>query len=224
MTHLSQCYGYLVEQSIRTHAYSILVTQDFFHSFKKLDLRKNRQKYELLPQVCVLGAQEGSDESPPQMGLLPETITDALAGPVAPILGDTTLQSFLIDWMPLLLIVVLPILCLPFVALGICGGLEQEMKFGARTALRKVSIAARAEVRMGLAAGASRHAAILKKAGFKTGGPSFMKPTSSAVQAGLQKNAVTGGKSPDKSKDRAEELAIKGKAAAGGKTGAKRFY
>jgi len=155
------------------------------------------------------------------MGLLPETITDALAGPVAPIFGDTTLQSFLIDWMPLLLVVVLPVLCLPFVALGICGGLEGDMKFGARTALRKVSIAARAEVRMGIA---GRQAALLKKAGFKTGGPSFMRPTSSAVQAGLEKNRVTGGKSPDKGKDRAEELAIKGKAAAGGKTGAKRFY
>ena len=40
----------------------------------------------------------------------------------------------------------------------------------------------------------------------------------SGVRAGVA------AKSPDQSKSRAEELAIKGKAAAAGKTGAKRFY
>jgi len=158
------------------------------------------------------------------MGSL-ELMKDMLNAPVADFFGDVTLKMLLWDWFPLTLCIIAPLLCIPFVLLGICGSSTSDVKFGARTALRKISLAARADVRMGIA---SKHTALLRAAGFKHGGPSFMQPTANAVEAGLAyqnvRKGVQGGKSPDQAMSKAEELAIKGKAASGGKTGAKRFY
>lgn len=109
---------------------------------------------------------------------------------------------------------VVPFLCVPLVAIGICSG-EQEggIKFGMRMAMKGHMLAVQANIRMGKE---SKETALLKRAGFKKGGPSWMQPTASAVEAGLAKSSVRGKKSPDQSKGRAEEQAIK--------TGASRFY
>jgi len=152
-----------------------------------------------------------------------EVIKDALAGPMpeafAPFVGELTVSELLLEWVPLMLACFLPLLCLPFVALGICGQESEEggIKFGMRTAMKGMMLAVRADIRMGKD---SHQTQLLKKAGFKKGGPSWMQPTSSAVEAGLAAARVRGsppsGKKLDPSKGRAEEKAIK--------TGASRFY
>ena len=118
--------------------------------------------------------------------------------------GDTPLAVVLKDWVPLLACVVLPLLCLPFVALGCCGDRgPPEVKFGARMALRKVSLASRTAIRMGHDA---QYSKLLKSAGFSTTGPSYAKPTSSAVKH-LDKASLA-----QREKNKAEEAAIKAKA------------
>ena len=146
------------------------------------------------------------------------SLSAVLAKPVdalSPITGETTLGVLLLDWLPLIAAAVLPVLCLPFVALGICGGGGEDgggkLKFGMRTALKGMMIAVRADIRMG---NETKHTQLLKKAGFVKGGPSWMKPTGARMQ-----NLSAGArKSPDQTKAKMEEQAIKGK------TGKSRFY
>lgn len=158
-----------------------------------------------------------------------EVVTDFLAGPMPEALqsyvGDLTVVQFLFDWFPLLLVTILPVICIPFVALGICGTeIEQggDLKMGVRRVLKGGMLAVRADIRMHRE---SIHTVMLKKAGFKKGGPRWMQPTSSALESGLARSRVTaacrgsppsGGKSKDQSKGKAEEKAIK--------TGNARFY
>ena len=132
---------------------------------------------------------------------------------------DMTVGDFVFNWLPLLLVNVLPFLCIPFYALGVCLGCgpdpndnEGKLKFGMRHALKGLMIAVRADVRMGRE---SKHTSMLKKAGFKKGGPSWMHPTSAALEYGTAANA-RGGKAKDQSKAKAEEKAIK--------SGNARFY
>ena len=158
-----------------------------------------------------------------------EVVSDFLAGPMPealqPYVGDLTVVQFLIDWFPLLLVTILPVICIPFVALGICGTeIEQggDLKMGVRRILKGGMLAVRADIRMHRE---SIHTVMLKKAGFKKGGPRWMQPTSSALESGLARSRVTaacrgsppsGGKSKDQSKGKAEEKAIK--------TGNARFF
>jgi hypothetical protein len=75
--------------------------------------------------------------------------------------ADTPMEELLLEWLPLALAAVLPMVCLPFVAIGCCGkGSEDEdgakLRFGERTALRKMLIAVRADIRMGIASKAAK--------------------------------------------------------------------
>ena len=71
----------------------------------------------------------------------------------------------LLNWAVLTFVAVAPLLCLPFVALGCCAKKETNMlKFGERTTLRKVFIAVRADMRMGLAVKNSYHKSAFSKA------------------------------------------------------------
>ena len=148
-----------------------------------------------------------------------EVITDFLAGPapagLQPLVGDTVMSVVLLDWIPLLLAAIGPLVCIPFVMLGICGQEAEEgaLKFGMRTAMKGMMIAVRADVRMGRE---TAQTTLLKKAGFKKGGPSWMQPTAAKLESGLAANRVRGSKPTDQSKSKAEEKAIK--------TGASRFY
>ena len=133
---------------------------------------------------------------------------------------DMTVGDFVFNWLPLLLVNVLPFLCIPFYALGVCLGCgpdpndnEGKLKFGMRHALKGLMIAVRADVRMGRE---SKHTSMLKKAGFKKGGPSWMHPTSAALEYGTAGANARGGKAKDQSKAKAEEKAIK--------SGNARFY
>jgi hypothetical protein len=75
--------------------------------------------------------------------------------------GDTPLGELLVSWLPLFLCAVLPLLCMPFVALGLCGDaalLGAKPRFGERTVLRKVMLAVRADMRMGIQSKYSRFA------------------------------------------------------------------
>jgi len=130
--------------------------------------------------------------------------------------------------LPLLFVAVAPIICIPFVFLGICGQSEEEegsIRFGMRTAMKGTMLAVRADIRMGRD---SKQTSLLKKAGFKKGGPRWMQPTASAVEAGLAASRVRGEpkgkKVADQSAARAEENAIKAGAKTPVKTGASRFY
>ena len=137
----------------------------------------------------------------------------ALASPVAtgptPLvqaLQGFTLGSALLEFAPLLYVAVFPLLAAIFAVLGLCNtGGDRAYKFGARTVLRRVVIAVRAETRMGLE---TKHTALLKKAGFASskGAPRHMQPTASALESGLAR------KSPVQSKAKKEEAAIKNKA------------
>ena len=117
-----------------------------------------------------------------------------------------------------MLVVVTPFLSIPFYALGVCLGCgpdpnEGKLKFGMRHAFKGLMIAVRADVRMGRE---SKHTSMLKKAGFKKGGPSWMQPTSSALEYGTAGANARGGKAKDQTKAKAEEKAIK--------SGTARFY
>ena len=90
----------------------------------------------------------------------------ALLGPVV---GDTGLEEFLKEWVPLLLTVVAPLIALPFVALGICGGGADTQeavpkKSGARLVLRRLIMTVRADIRAGREV---KHTKLLEMAGFK---------------------------------------------------------
>mmetsp|Transcript_15465 Transcript_15465/g.39907 ORF Transcript_15465/g.39907 Transcript_15465/m.39907 type:complete len:157 (-) Transcript_15465:359-829(-) len=155
-----------------------------------------------------------------------EAVTDVLAGPMPdffqPIVGNTSVYAMLIDWIPLALAAVAPLLCIPFVLLGICGQEEEgSLKFGMRTAMKGMMIAVRADIRMGRETATTT---LLKKAGFKKGGPSWMQPTAAKLESGLAANRARGMKSPDQSKAKAEEKAIKDAAGRTPPTGASRFY
>lgn len=93
------------------------------------------------------------------------------------VFGGTTLKVFIIDWLPLLLMVILPALCVLFVACGICG--KKKSSAGNRI-VRKIGLAVKADVRMfrsgsnlgpkGSKAGKKEEAAIKKKAASPPGG------------------------------------------------------
>ena len=133
---------------------------------------------------------------------------------------DMTVGDFVFNWLPLLLVNVLPFLCIPFYALGVCLGCgpdpnEGKLKFGMRHALKGLMIAVRADVRMGRE---SKHTAMIKKAGLKKGGPRWMQPGGlaaewAALESGKKAVAARGSKAKDQSKSRAEENAIKSGAA-----------
>jgi len=134
-----------------------------------------------------------------------------------PFVGDEmTVGDFLFNWLPLLLVNILPFLCVPFYALGVCLGCgpdpnEGKLKFGMRHALKGLMIAVRADVRMGRE---SKHTAMIKKAGLKKGGPRWMQPGGlaaewEALESGKKAGAARGSKAKDQSKSRAEEVAIK---------------
>ena len=85
---------------------------------------------------------------------------DALAASLAVVqqyttawFGSTSTYDLLVEWLPLALCAVLPVLCVPFVACGHCIGNkvdDTKMKFGERTAFRKILVGVRAGIRMDL--------------------------------------------------------------------------
>ena len=84
----------------------------------------------------------------------PQVLVDVLQG--------FTLGSAILDFAPLLYVTVLPLLAAIFAVLGLCNrGDDRTFKFGARTVMRRVMIAVRAEARMGLE---SKHTHLLKRA------------------------------------------------------------
>lgn len=145
------------------------------------------------------------------------TVTSTLATPVSelvPIAGKIfpteTLGYFILDMGPLLYVSLLPLFCGLLAFIGLCAPPDGEgrMKFGARTVLRRVMLAVRADTRMGMSSAQTK---LYMKAGFKKGGPAFMQPTASALESGLAFNKAKGGKSADQSKGKKEEAAIKNK-------------
>jgi len=170
----------------------------------------------MFPKLATKGLQ---DKDPrrcwmrlPEFLLPDEMMSGAFIG------DEMTVGDFVFNWLPLLLVNILPFLCIPFYALGVCLGCgpdpnEGKLKFGMRHALKGLMIAVRADVRMGRE---SKHTSMLKKAGFKKGGPSWMHPTSSALEYGTAGANARGGKAKDQTKAKAEEKAIK--------SGTARFY
>ena len=131
------------------------------------------------------------------------TVSDKVAaspvpGYYAAYFGDTPFQTFVIDWLPLFSSVIFPVICLLFVAVGLCGKKEPNAKVGQRI-LRRINIAIRADVRM--MKGSSKNV-------FK--GPTSLKD----VETGKKTSPVKG---------KAEEAAIKKAAASKGGAGG-RFY
>ena len=114
--------------------------------------------------------------------------------------GDTSFKTFMFDWVPLFSSVIFPVLCLVFVGVGLCVKTESKKRMGERI-MRRINIAVRADVRM--LRGSSKNV-------FK--GPTSLKD----VEKGKKTSPVKG---------KAEEAAIKQKAA-GGASGGKggRFY
>ena len=83
-------------------------------------------------------------------GMYAQASAAVLASPLAPLytayLGDTSFSSFMIDWVPLALSFVLPVLCLVFVVVNICPK-PQHKPVGERV-VRRITLAIRADVRM----------------------------------------------------------------------------
>ena len=127
----------------------------------------------------------------------------APVGDTLPFLGTLfpteSLGYFLLEFGPLLYVVFVPLLAGLMAAIGLCAGPDgRSLKFGARTAMRRVMLAVRAETRMGID---TKHTQLLAKAGFKnTKGPAFMQPTASAVQGGLDKAKARGSPGSGKKK------------------------
>jgi hypothetical protein len=165
------------------------------------------------PKGCrTLKGRAAAEMRLPEFLLPDEMMSGAFIG------DEMTVGDFVFNWLPLLLVNILPFLCIPFYALGVCLGCgpdpnEGKLKFGMRHALKGLMIAVRADVRMGRE---SKHTTMLKKAGFKKGGPSWMHPTSSALEYGTAGANARGGKAKDQTKAKAEEKAIK--------SGTARFY
>lgn len=82
---------------------------------------------------------------------------DDLMGPVVDVLdpyrlkyfGETPYFDLLVHWLPLLCTAVLPVLCLPFVAFGMCGVDDEGSAKGHTFGKRFVITAIRSSVRMG---------------------------------------------------------------------------
>lgn len=119
--------------------------------------------------------------------MLSAPVGDTIA-PLGTIFPEWSLGSFLLEFGPLLYVTIIPLLAGLLAAIGVCAEpAERSLKFGARTAMRRVMLAVRAETRMGID---TKHTQLLAKAGFKnTKGPAFMQPTASAVDHGLAKAA-----------------------------------
>ena len=102
----------------------------------------------MLDRLAVGGASAMGDVLGPLIDVL-EPVKVAL-------FGETTYFELIAHWVPLALTVILPLICLPFVALGICGGLLDEddddapklaaknYKFGKRFVLTTIRAALRA--------------------------------------------------------------------------------
>eukprot|EP00325_Prymnesiales_sp_UTEX-LB-985_P026633 CAMPEP_0174716046 /NCGR_PEP_ID=MMETSP1094-20130205/22753_1 /TAXON_ID=156173 /ORGANISM="Chrysochromulina brevifilum, Strain UTEX LB 985" /LENGTH=136 /DNA_ID=CAMNT_0015915719 /DNA_START=101 /DNA_END=511 /DNA_ORIENTATION=- len=75
--------------------------------------------------------------------------TTVAASPVAPVyagfFGDTTFSVFILDWLPLFLAAIAPLLCLIFVAVGTCG--KKGGNVGKRV-VRRIGLAIRADLRI----------------------------------------------------------------------------
>ena len=126
---------------------------------------------------------------------------------VVTLANGMSLGDALLEFTPLIYVTLFPLLAGLFALLGLCNlGDERSYKFGARTVMRRVILAVRAETRMGLE---SKHTKLMEKAGFSgaKGKPAFMQPTASAMEAGLTKARAA--KSPDQSKAKAEEAKLK---------------
>ena len=104
------------------------------------------------------------------------------------IVGDTSDRELMYEWGPLAFVVLAPVLCL-FVRLICCCEAKPKdgFKFGARTALRGVSIAIRADFRMGkmtkLTSLAKATTAAKMPASYNELG-GFAKPTAAAMESG----------------------------------------
>lgn len=130
------------------------------------------------------------------------TVVDTPVGAVyTELFGEAPFSEFMLDWVPLGLTVILPVLCLLFFAVGICGKNEPEKPTGNRV-VRRVGLAIKADVRMIKTMANSK----------KYKGPTSLKD----VETGKKLSPVKG---------KSEEAAIKKKAVEqkpGGKGG--RFY
>jgi len=130
-----------------------------------------------------------------------------LGGPAifGTIFGMAPLGEVLKEWFAVSYVCFLPILSVLFYLVGCgCTAGDRDLKFGARTAMRRVMIAVRAETRMNVA---SKYTKLLAATGYKytKGKAGYMQPTASALESGM----VKGTKSPDQTKAKREEAAIK---------------
>lgn len=126
--------------------------------------------------------------------VVPDVVTDTIAGFYSTIFGDVSTGEFLKEWLPILYVTTMPVICLLLIIC--CSGGGTKKKMGQRI-LRRVGIAAQADMRM-LAMSASSPTA-------KGKAPAKGKPYSSVPAD------VESGKSPIKNKaaDVQQEKAIK---------------
>jgi len=143
------------------------------------------------------------------------TPVSLLGGPafIGTMFGMSPLGEVLVQWAPILYVSLLPVFSVLLYMLGCsCTSGERDLKFGARTAMRRVMIAVRAETRMNQS---TKYTKLLEATGYKytKGKASYMQPTASALESGM----VKGSKSPDQTKAKKEEAAIKSGAKKGKK-------
>jgi hypothetical protein len=133
------------------------------------------------------------------MAALWDTVEGQYQALLGPFVGPTELGEFATEWLPVLLTVIAPIICMPFVALGICGVSKEEVtgapakqSSGVRLVLRRMIMAVRADLRAGKEV---KHTKLLGMAGFKhlKTMPAYAQPTAAKMEAGLQKTRVASG-------------------------------
>ena len=138
--------------------------------------------------------------------------------------GTTSIYSLAVDWVPLVLAAVAPLLCIPYVVCFGTGGEETsdvealpngKLRFGERVALRRVMLAVRADVRM-LADNHQRRVRAAVAVAEQV--PAVASVEAPAMEA-PSFNANSGKKDVERSKNIAEEAKIKQKAAKGSKGG-----
>jgi len=143
------------------------------------------------------------------------TPVNLLGGPaiVGTLFGMTPLKAVLIQWFPVFYVSIIPLFMFLLALVGCNCAIDERagLKFGARTAMRRVMLAVRAETRMNQS---SKYSKLLDATGYKfsKGKASYMQPTASALESGQVFNASKATKSPDQAKGRSEEAAIKGSA------------
>jgi hypothetical protein len=190
------------------------------NSYARLSSRSydSRERGQLFRPAELSLTTAGSHVAPSDCSAM-GALGSIMAGPVGdvPYVGGVlgvyfptdTVGKFTVEMVPILYVTALPLFLALLAVVGLCdcrsGG---AMKFGARTVMRKVMIAARANARMGLGASNTK---LLASIGFKKGGPKFMQPTASAIESGMAFQKAKGSKAPDQSKGKKEEAAIKKK-------------